>query len=331
VAAKAGAAVSKAADKAAAAAAAAAAAIDLDGWETIEATKPTKSQLAAKAAAPAPSTDGAKKGKKSESVPASERELEEHLIVPVSKHSLLVGKGGATHQLLVAGSGARIDMPKKDSNSSKIVITGTPAQVYAAKNAIESLLERGFSQFTHPGHLSDDLNIDPKQVGQVIGANGANLRKIQDATGTKINLPEKGSNSKKITIVGEKEGVKAAKAAIKSLIADGFSSITNPTWIKREVDVPQDKFGVLIGPKGQSIKSIQGDTQTRINLPAKDSKDASSSVSVVGEEAGVLRALKQIAKLLEPPAPLPEPEDHDLATEDAWGQEHTAQGEDALW
>ena len=79
----------------------------------------------------------------------------------------------------------------------------------------------------------------------------------------------------------------------------------------------------------QTIKSIQGDTQTRVNLPPKNS--TSTSVSVVGEEAGVLRALKQIAKLLEPPAPLPEPEDHDLATDDAWGQEHTAQGEDALW
>ncbi len=64
-------------------------------------------------------------------------------------------------------------------------------------------------------------------------------------------------------------------------------------------------------------------------MPPKGS--ASSSVSVVGEESAVAKAIRQINKLLEPPAPLPEPEDLDLATEDAWGQEHTAQGEDALW
>lgn len=310
-------------EKAAAKAAAAAAAADLDGWETIEATKPTKSQLAKSAAAAAAPAG------KPKPIPSSERLLTEELIIPTKEHSLIIGKAGETLKKLSEGTGATIDMPKRESASAKIQITGTPAQVAAAKNAITSLVERGFSSITHPGILSDDITIDPKNIGLILGASGSTLRKIIEVTGAKINLPEKGSSSKKVLLVGEKEAVRAAKAALRSLIADGFSSITHPTWIKVEVDFPADKFGILIGEKGQTIKSIQGDTKARINLPEKGTK--ATTVSVCGEAAAVAKAQKQIEKLLEPLAPLPDPEEEDLATDDAWGQEHTAQGEDALW
>jgi len=220
-------------------------------------------------------------------------------------------------------------MPKRDSGSSKVQITGTPAQVASARNAIESLATRGFSVLTHPTTLSDEMTVDPDSVGLILGAKGANLKAIQDSTKTRINLPDKNSSSKKVTIVGEKEGVKAAKAALRQLIADGFSPLTHPNWIKVEMDFPADKMSILIGKKGQTIKSIQGDTKARINLPEKNSN--SSTISVCGPPEAVAKAEKQINKLLEPLEPLPEPEDRDLATKDAWGQQHTAGGEDDLW
>lgn len=314
-------------EKLAAKAAAAAAAADLEGWETIEATKPTKSQLAKSAAtSSAPAQTG--KGKQ-ESIPTSERLLTEDIIIPIKQHALIIGPKGATLNALQSGSGATIDMPKRESGSAKIQVTGTPAQVATAKNAIQSLSDRGFSSITHPGTLSDDITVESTNIGVIVGANGATLRTIQEKTGTKINLPEKNSTSKKVTIVGEKEGVKAAKAALRSLIADGFSTLTHEGWIRVEMPFPSDKFGILLGAKGQTIKSIQGQTKARINLPEKGSKAA--SISIVGTPAAVAAAEKDINRLLEPLAPLPDPEEEDLATEDAWGQEHTAQGEDALW
>lgn len=314
--------------KAAAKALAAAVAADLEGWETIEATKPTKSQLAAKAAevvSPVAST----KGKKQESIPSSERLLTEDVIIPIKNHALIVGTKGATLNLLTSGSGATIDMPKRESNSAKIQITGTPAQVALARNAIESLVERGFSNITHPGTLSDDINVDPKDMGLIMGPKGETLKTIQSKTGARIDLPDRGSSSKKVTIVGEKDAVRAAKAALRSLITDGFTVLVQPDWIKQEVQFPAEKFGILIGPGGQNIKSIQGNTRARINLPEKNSK--SSVVTVCGTVESVAAAVRAIDKILEPLAPLPEPNDESLATDDAWGQEHTAQGEDALW
>jgi rRNA processing protein Krr1/Pno1 len=271
------------------------------------------------------------KGGKQLETPSSERPLTIELIVPTKQHALIIGPKGATLQQIQSGSGAVVDMPKRETASSKINITGTPAQVAVAKNAIESLVERGFSNLTHPGILSDDLTVDPKLVGIILGKNAQTLKTIQQKTNTRINLPDKGTSAKtaKITIVGEKDGVKLAKATLKQLIADGFSPLTHDGYVKVDIVFPKEKLGLLIGPNGQTIKSIQGDTKTRINIPDKTS--ASQYVSVVGLPAGVSAAERQILKLLEPPAPIPDPEEKDLADDQAWGQQHTAQGEDALW
>jgi rRNA processing protein Krr1/Pno1 len=311
-------------------------AADTEGWNTIESTKPAKKAggattgAGAVAATTSTSTGAGKSGKQAET-PSSERPLTIELIVPTKQHALLIGPKGATLQQIQAGSGATIDMPKRETASSKINITGTPAQVAAAKNSLESLIDRGFSTLTHPGILSDEVTVDPKLIGLILGKNAETLRTIQTKTNTRINLPDKGTTAKiaKITIVGEKDGVKLAKATLKQLITDGYSPLTHEGYVKVDIVYPKERLGLLIGPNGQTIKSIQGNTKTRINIPDKTSN--SQYVSVVGQPAGVAQAEKEILRLLEPPAPIPEPEEADLATEEAWGQQHTAQGEDALW
>jgi rRNA processing protein Krr1/Pno1 len=303
-------------------------AADTEGWNTIESTKPAKKAGSTTSTPAAPT--GSKSGKQAET-PSSERPLTIEIIVPTKQHAIIIGPKGATLQQIQAGSGATIDMPKRETASSKINITGTPAQVAAAKNAIESLTDRGFSTLTHPGILSDEVTVDPKLIGLILGKNAETLRTIQSKTNTRINLPDKGTTAKtaKITIVGEKDGVKLAKATLKQLITDGFSPLTHEGYVKVDIVYPKERLGLLIGPNGQTIKSIQGNTKTRINIPDKTSN--SQYVSVVGQPAGVAQAEKEILRLLEPPAPIPEPEESDLATEEAWGQQHTAQGEDALW
>jgi len=337
-------------------AAAAAAAADLDGWETIEPTKPTKSQLAKAAAAPAVAAAAATSNKKSGSIPASERELTEEIVIPTKFHAKIIGHEGSTLAKLQSGSGARIDMPKRDSNSAKIQITGTPAQVYAARNAIESLAERGFSSITDPGKLSDDLSVEDRDIGLIMGAGGATLKAIEKHTGASIKLPERApkpvaaaaasgkrpvpsaassgaASTKKVVLTGQKDQVKAAKAAIRQLLSDRFTTLVESQrdWIKLEVPFPAEKIGALVGKNGSVIRHIQNSTKAQVNLPEKGAKGDESAVSIVGPASQVHAAHKLVLKLLEPAPAAPEPEEEDLATDDAWGQEHTAQGEDALW
>jgi hypothetical protein len=63
---------------------------------------------------------------------------------------------------------------------------------------------------------------------------------------------------------GDKASCQRAKEAIQSLVSDGFSAITHPSWVKQSVDVAFDSLSLVIGPRGQTIKSIQGDTGARI-------------------------------------------------------------------
>ena len=51
----------------------------------------------------------------------------------------------------------------------------------------------------------------------------------------------------------------------------------------------------MIGPKGQSIKSIQGDTKTKIHTPPT----YSNNVIIVGSEAGIAKAVARIKKIVE--------------------------------
>ena len=57
------------------------------------------------------------------------------------------------------------------------------------------------------------------------------------------------------------------------------------------MDFPRDEFRTLIGPGGHTIKSIQGDTKTKVNIP--DASNENQSVVVVGEAGNVARAQSQ--------------------------------------
>lgn len=51
----------------------------------------------------------------------------------------------------------------------------------------------------------------------VIGKNGATIRKIRDDTSTKIDLPSENSSSDAIVITGKKDNVEKAKSQIEAI------------------------------------------------------------------------------------------------------------------
>lgn len=302
-----------------------------EGWEV---AKPTKSALrlqekernaaVAKAAA-APVKDIA-------SV-VEEKETELEMAVGLAKLGVVIGEKGATLKALQDATQTKIDVPKKDSGSSKLVISGPVANVQACKAAIESLLTRGFSSATHPGFVHDEINVDPKFYGTIIGPSGATLKALQKSSGARITMPDRRDDrNHKVFIVGYKEQVHAARAAIKQLVSEGVSELTHEHFLKMEF--PSDKKAILIGPKGQTIKSIQGNTRTKINLP-----DHGDYIIIVGSQENVKKAEREITNLLAPEEDAPAEYDEDsedngyifTSSANAWSAAATASGEDALW
>jgi rRNA processing protein Krr1/Pno1 len=228
-------------------------------------------------------------------------------------------------------TGARIDMPKKDSGSTKVQITGSADAVKKAEGAINSLISKGYSSFTHPGWVHDDILVDEKHIGAVIGKGGEYIKTIQAKTNTRINTPDKDEVGGKVIIVGKKEDVRAARLAIKELMADGYSPLTHEGFIKKEIQFPADKLHLLIGAKGQTIKSIQGNTKTKINIPERTTRTSNTApltVTVVGEPAGVTQAEKEILRLLIPPQIIQEDPEEEYVN-GTWSE--SGPTEDELW
>ena len=317
-----------------------------EGWEVQKSDKPSSNKPASmkgQAASNAPASASAAAANSAAARSASKKadgeggaaaaggpQSYEEMYIPFKFHAQLIGAKGATLQQLQQGTGAKIDMPKKDSGSTKVQITGSSEGVQAAKGAIDSLISKGYSTITHPGYVHDDLSVPDDKMGHIIGPSGAYIKAIQDKTKTRINLPDKDSGSSRVTIVGKKEDVRSARLAIKELLTDGYSPLTHENFVKREVPYPADKLHVLIGSKGQTIKSIQGNSKARIRIPERSAAQGQSEVliAVVGTAEQVAQAEREIKRLLIP-VTVVEEEPEEEYVNGTWSE--AGPTEDELW
>jgi len=198
----------------------------------------------------------------------------------------------------------KIHVPKKEEKGGAGEKGGTgegPIRIEApteklkeAEAAILQLVNKGYTVHTHANMQNSEIIVPYEKMSVIIGPKGATLHAIQDKTKTKVTVPGPGQGNR-VTIVGSKEGIKQAKEAIKSLITDGYSSITHDGFVKEKIDFPHEKRRYLIGPRGQTIKSIQGNTKAHINTP-----EGEEFVYVIGTQQAVDLAKKAIEKILNP-------------------------------
>lgn len=144
-----------------------------------------------------------------------------------------------------------------------------------------------------------ELYVSNDKFGVVIGPGGSTLKAIQEATGTKIDMPKAGGMRRDIVISGNAENdVNTAMRAIKELVSKGYSSITHAGTTDDVITVKSAReIGIIVGPGGKYIKMIQEATSTKINTPDRESSDL--NVSIVGPSDGVraaMHAMKQLIK-----------------------------------
>ncbi len=209
-------------------------------------------------------------------------------------HSTVIGRKGAHLHALEEGTGTKIQMPKRDSGDTSVTITGEELAVQRCQQAIRNLVKRGYSKITHPGTQSGSVIVPANKRAAVIGKKWENINAIQAATNTRVNMPERDSGNNQAIIVGKKEDIAVAREALQNLIDLGFSELTHPNYSRASIKFPVEYIKHLIGPKGQTVKSISGSTNCRI-----DTRDPSGNVIVVGPADGVAQARKEIQALLE--------------------------------
>jgi len=213
-------------------------------------------------------------------------------------------------------------MPKREGGGLGVVITGSPAQVKLAEQVIKDIIERGYSEITHPGISGNQIVLEDSQmVGRIAGKDAKFVKAIQNKSGATIQLPDTNATEKVISIFGKPHEVQRAKEYINCLISLGYSEATHPGWVSEAVGFKPENLGRLIGLEGKTIKELSKKCDVRIETPKRDDPTAQQDVILIkGIQSNIDRAKEAIDELLaavnEQPDELPVPD-----PDDPWQQE----------
>jgi len=222
------------------------------------------------------------------------------------KVASIIGTKAVTLYALQDKTGTKIQIPPRpegaQSRTTKTVtikITGPSKGVEDCKHAIKAIVTKGFSPLLDSNMTEGFVQVPAQSLHEVIGKGGQFIKALQVGTGARINIPrvDRGSvqatRPQKVGLVGSREDVKKVKAAIKSLLRYHWSEYTHPGMTYIEMALVGGQLSKLIGVRGQTVKSIQGDTKTKIHTPSRG--DINQKVVIVASRP-ILRWPKRASR-----------------------------------
>ncbi|GMH55349.1 hypothetical protein TrRE_jg9715, partial [Triparma retinervis] len=141
-------------------------------------------------------------------------------------------------------------------------------------------------------------------VGRVLGKGGETKRDLENRSNTIVNIDQKEpGDEQKISFSGSREDVDLAKHVYALMACESGGKCTLPLGkaVRRELQIPQGKVGLVIGPKGDMIRHLTQVTRCKIqvdhSLGATDPKLPARKVTITGlpRQLDVLEALVDAA------------------------------------
>jgi transcription antitermination factor NusA-like protein len=163
---------------------------------------------------------------------------EVQFLIPQRHVGLVIGSGGQQIRQLQDNSGARIQVAKDPLPGSghppdqrQVTLSGDPACVATAKQMIEALMAQdprssggggggGGGMGAMPGGVTKVIEIPNHTVGGVIGAQGRNIRYMQETSGAHIQMQKNedvapGAANREVTVEGQQAQVDMAVQLIQ--------------------------------------------------------------------------------------------------------------------
>lgn len=192
--------------------------------------------------------------------------------IPKEHHKFLLGKKGKKLQELEAATGTKIKVPAVNDNSDTVTIIGTKDCIDKAIHEIRVLSDEQSKQ-------SVELIDIPKMYHPfVTGGANANLTRLQNEHGVRINVPPPSVTDKtEISIVGEKESVIRVKAILAKIHKDMERRCEAVS-----VEVPKMQHKYIIGTRGATIAEILETHNVSVEMPPQDSP--SSTITLRGPQ-----------------------------------------------
>ncbi|TMX02624.1 hypothetical protein EJD97_020736 [Solanum chilense] len=174
---------------------------------------------------------------------------------------------------------------------------------------------------------SDDQTITRKmevpnnKVGVLIGKSGDTIRYLQYNSGAKIQIMRDADTdphaaSRPVELIGTLENINKAEKLIKDVIAEadaggspalvarGFGTVQAVVGEQIEIQVPNEKVGLIIGKGGDTIKSLQTRSGARIQLvplPSDGKESKERTVRVTGDKKQIEMAREMIKEVMSQP------------------------------
>uniref|UniRef100_A0A8R1DZS3 K Homology domain-containing protein n=1 Tax=Caenorhabditis japonica TaxID=281687 RepID=A0A8R1DZS3_CAEJA len=139
---------------------------------------------------------------------------------------------------------------------------------------------------------SDERSNKVKSFGNT-SEESKKAQQIASQTKTRIELSESKDGELTVVVKGERAKAEEARARIVRDLQ---------TQASRELDIPKEHHGRLIGKEGALLRSLEADTNCRIQIPARDGP--SSIITITGPREGIQRAAAHILAVSEREAKL---------------------------
>lgn len=206
--------------------------------------------------------------------------------VPFDFHRSIIGQKGRDVRELMERYDVHIVLSPADQRLDIIKISGTPACVEQAKEAVEERCKELEAERQDRILKSFELKIevDPEYHPKIIGRKGAVISKIRSDHGVQINFLKKGDPEEHIiTITGYEQNTLAARDDIMKIV----NELNN--MVKEEVHIDARVHSRLIGARGRNIHKIMEQYGVDIKFPRSTDTDP-NIVTVIGAEENVLDA-----------------------------------------
>ncbi|XP_033642992.1 far upstream element-binding protein 1-like isoform X1 [Asterias rubens] len=224
--------------------------------------------------------------------------------VPSSLVGLIIGRGGETITKIQSESGCKVQVAAQNDVDNPEVrtctLTGSTDALQRAKAELNSIV------YNSKEAVTEQLLIKANKVGLIIGKKGETIRKMMEESGAKMMMIQDSTINtgleKPLKITGDQNQVDKAKEMIQELLDkqqeydnnSGGMQRPQPNYgaggsESREFTVPRLTVGIIIGKKGDMIRSIQEDTGARVQFNDDDGSDVRVCI-VTGSLPAVERA-----------------------------------------
>ncbi|KAJ1780514.1 hypothetical protein LPJ77_003466 [Coemansia sp. RSA 2523] len=248
--------------------------------------------------------------------------------VPTQLSGLIIGRNGNNLRSLEQQHGVRIQFDSsadKRSPERQITIEGPVGNAENARREILEFIDRHANEQKQPGGPMGGqggpggpggpggqggvtIMVPGSKVGLIIGRGGESIRDIQFSSGASVQVqPDNGRSEREIVLLGAPDQIEQARARIMDIVSaegpreqrGGYGQQPRGQHVE-EFQVPSDSVGIVIGRGGETIKFLQQDTGTRIQvLQGPQYSGPMRPVTISGDYAACMRARGMIEEKLD--------------------------------